>query len=1023
VIFILQLSTISLVGNGVYADSPDSLIIYTGSDTLKLRSVYSIEIPAYSAAADTSEDKRSIKLQSPESGLDAVGSISRGIQVSSNSSVSLQSSMYLKIKGNLNDDYSVSGVLTDKTSPLQPIGNTRRLNDFDRVMVAIDGPALNAAIGDIDLQLNNGKFGKVDRSIEGVTFRANSHRGSLSGALGFSYGKYHLLQIQGKNGKQGPYRLTGKEGEKFIIVLAGSEKIKLDDQLLVRGEDFDYIIDYNAAEIHFTQNNILSSNSRISIEFEYVPDIYLSSYSFGKQFTSGEIAIGTPANSNFYLSAAWQDIRDDQKNPLGNIEASELREIFGDLDSGSGRTELSTHVLDTLYGSYDLDSTGLLSYMGEGLGTYRVEFNFVGLERGEYRREQSLNGVYFVYDSVLGEYLPTKQYTAAQSLSVISLTGHAKGNGLEAVFDIGLSKENQNLYAAKQDQENHSAWDVNIGLNRPYFELRLGNKTFSEGYVGHDALESLEYYRKWQITNRIAEPEMLQYGFVRLGNINSDYMNSTLSGLERSGSIVGRQVLIDSRSDIRRPLSAHYAGTVTELDTTSSQQHSFTANYKRGKFSTAFSLGMEEGSANQVYVGNDHLRSGIELEYAQTSNQSITLSFEERRDYNLVGPDQVIITNINNWSDQRLDWMGEYSFKNTLDASGSVNMKYRHHSNQSDGVNQYYLGKFQVDGYVLDKRLKYEETFLLDEEHIPKYDYHYIEVDTGYGDHSFDPAIQDYIPLHGGRFIRQRVFSDIEEQVRKYDNKSRLDFTTQSYSKPGQIALRSRFGFDKRLKEEVVTGSTIQDQSSLTSKFDLQTGKQRFVTKLSYSGRATLNISTLYNYGQEKNQFRSHDLLGDVTWNSSNQSTLGVLYERRERSLEYNALAREAWTSSRPYFQHTLRFSPQQSIEGNLKYSMVNDENLSKDYSELFMEVKHSLRFKRRGRLDQKLFVSNIKADVNAIPYSVFSGRQPGDNWKYSLNGRYTFSSMFQVSLNYSLQKRGENHNEQYLRVEGRTHF
>ena len=194
--------------------------------------------------------------------------------------------MYLKIKGNLNDDYSVSGVLTDKTSPLQPIGNTRRLNDFDRVMVAIDGPALNAAIGDIDLQLNNGKFGKVDRSIEGVTFRANSHRGSLSGALGFSYGKYHLLQIQGKNGKQGPYRLTGKEGEKFIIVLAGSEKIKLDDQLLVRGEDFDYIIDYNAAEIHFTQNNILSSNSRISIEFEYVPDIYLSSYSFGKQFTS-----------------------------------------------------------------------------------------------------------------------------------------------------------------------------------------------------------------------------------------------------------------------------------------------------------------------------------------------------------------------------------------------------------------------------------------------------------------------------------------------------------------------------------------------------------------------------------------------------------------------------------------------------------------------------------------------------------------------------------------------------------------
>jgi len=73
--------------------------------------------------------------------------------------------------------------------------------------------------------------------------------------------------------------------------------------------------------------------------------------------------------------------------------------------------------------------------------------------------------------------------------------------------------------------------------------------------------------------------------------------------------------------------------------------------------------------------------------------------------------------------------------------------------------------------------------------------------------------------------------------------------------------------------------------------------------------------------------------------------------------------------------------------------------------------------------VDQQLSLSAIQADVQAIPYSVFSGRQPGDNWKYSINGRYTFSSMFQVSMNYSIQKRGNNASEQYLRVEGRSHF
>jgi len=200
------------------------ITIIQGTDTLHFSSYYSVQHAAYSPLADTGfTPANKVSAGQPvENGLDAVGSITRGIQVSSNSSVSLQSSMYLKIKGNLNDQYTVQGVLTDKTSPLQPIGNTRRLNDFERVMVQIDGPALQAAIGDIDLRLQHGKFGKIERSIEGLKVKAKSTRGSASGALGFSYGEYHLVQLQGKNGKQGPYRLSGKHGEKFIIILASS---------------------------------------------------------------------------------------------------------------------------------------------------------------------------------------------------------------------------------------------------------------------------------------------------------------------------------------------------------------------------------------------------------------------------------------------------------------------------------------------------------------------------------------------------------------------------------------------------------------------------------------------------------------------------------------------------------------------------------------------------------------------------------------------------------------------------------
>ena len=933
--------------------------------------------------------------------------------------------MFLKIKGNLSENYTVEGVLTDKTSPLQPIGNTRRLNDFERVLIQISGPDLNASIGDVDLKLNNGKFGKVDRSIEGISVEAKSQRGGIRGALGFSYGKNHLLQIQGKNGKQGPYRLSGKNGEKFIIVLGGSEKVKLDDQLLIRGEDYDYIIDYNAAEIYFTQNHILSANSRISIEFEYVPDIYLASYSFGKQLISGEVSLGNRTNSPFYISAAWQDIRDDKNNPLGNIEPEQLEQIFEPLGTSTNTTELSTVVPDTLNGSYDQDSTGILLYRGDHQGDYVVEFSFVGLERGMYRKENNAIESYFVYDSDFGEYLPANRYIAPQSLSVFSLSGHAQKASLDAYFDVGVSQDNKNLYSSAEVQTSKIAWDIDLGVNRPGFEIRWGDRQIETGYAAHDALESLEYYRRWHLSSRLDEAEHLSYGQLRIGQQNANYIKTSVATMERSGAAVGQQVQIESKSDQQVPLKAEYIAVLSNLDSSLSQDHAFKSSYRHGKLTTGVSLNLEDGSSSVIHVSNDHLESGINTSFEYSENQEVMISYIQRRDYRFSEPGRSIMNpdNFEKWIDHRQDWIADYKFANMLDSKGLLSLKFREHRSDSGTVKLYYLGKFQVSGQALDNRLNFQENFLLDEEHIPKFDYHYIEVDTGYGDFSFDPAIQDYIPLSGGRFIRQRLYSDREEQVRKFENKSRLEFTSDGFGKLERVAYRSRLGHEFRLKQEIQSQKDIQSQSMLSFTLDFQTGRSRNLTQLGYSGKTNHNSSTLYNYGAEENEFTSHGLDGNVIWNSAHQSKTGIVFESRKRALEYNPLATEQWISTRPFYNHLIKLSTQQKLEMDVTYSLVNDEQLDKTYAESLLKLNHSLRFKRRGRVDQQMTLSRIVADVQSIPYSVFSGRQPGDNWKYSVNGRYTFSSMFQVSMNYSIQKRGDNQNEQYLRLEGRTHF
>ncbi len=985
--------------------------------------------PAYTPRTDSSSALNSNLLPPAEarseSGLSATGSISRGIQVSSNASVALQSSMYLKIKGSLSDNYMVSGVLTDKTSPLQPIGNTRRLNDFDRVLIRIDGPDLNASIGDLDLQLNNGRFGHTRRSIEGLNIEGRSGKITAKTALGFSYGKYHLQQIEGKDGKQGPYRLTGKNGEKFIIVLAGSENVKLDDRLMQRGAEDDYIIDYNAAEISFTQKHILSSNSRISVEYEYVPDIYLASYSFGKQLLSGGISYGERDASPFYLSASWQQFKDDQRNPLGAIDSDQLESIFNGLADTVETTWVSGVNHDSLNGEYNLNTEDVLVYVGPGLGDYSVTFTFVGESSGIYRKEIGTAGDFFVHDTLKGEYLPAQRYIAPQSNTVLSITGQAQKGILGVNLDLGISNSIKNLYASQIDSPHRLGWDANLNANGKILALRLGDKHYAGGFVTHDAVETNEYYRKWQITPRIEEEEHLNYATFRLGRMDRNYARGTTSRLTRDGSVKGEQLQFEGGTAPHAPVSLRVASSITSHANQVSQQHALKTDLKVGKVTGNLNLDIEDAATTSLYTSNDHVSMGAGLGYAWSDVHNLVLSYNNRQDYRFTNAAEsfLAVSKLSEWTDQRHDWASEYAFAEFLNSEGLVKLKYREHLNDSTQMTRYYLGDIEMKGKAWDDRIKFMEKYVIDEEHIPRYEYHYLEVDTGYGNYSYDPLILDYIPTPGGRFIRQRAYSDFEEQVRKYEHKTRIDFKTLEYGKPGVRGFKSRLDLETRRKLQVNSDAEIQGNVLQSLHLNYLTGKITSLTRFNYTGKTTDNSSALYNYGKEENQFVSHTLDGELILNPQHSSKLSIIYEERQRQVEYNTLAAEDWRSIRPNLEHSYTINPQQRVKLMLRYSQVEDLYQDKVYTEEYLGADYNLSLNRRGRLDQKVILSRIHAEVEGIPYSVFSGRQPGENWKYTLNGRYTFSSIFQVSLNYSLQKRGDNQAEQFMRVEARTHF
>ena len=82
-------------------------------------------------------------------------------------------------------------------------------------------------------------------------------------------GIFQAQDLDLTDGVQGPYRLAGKNNERFIIVIPGSEQVFVDGIQMTRGETNDYVIDYATGEITFTSNRLIREDNRVSIEFQY----------------------------------------------------------------------------------------------------------------------------------------------------------------------------------------------------------------------------------------------------------------------------------------------------------------------------------------------------------------------------------------------------------------------------------------------------------------------------------------------------------------------------------------------------------------------------------------------------------------------------------------------------------------------------------------------------------------------------------------------------------------------------------
>ena len=563
-------------------------------------------------------------------GVQKYGAISRGVSFGNRQSLFVNSTLNLQMEGKLDENLNISAVITDQNIPYQPEGNTQQIRDFDNVFIELYNDKFDLTAGDIVLQQpeNSGYFLRYFKNVQGlqVSYRGQTggwkHESRVSGAL--SKGKFNSALIDPIDGLSGPYKLRGPNGERFIIVLANSEKVFIDGKRMERGFDRDYVIDYNLGEITFNNHIVITQFTIIRVDFEYAEQFYSRSNISAHQ---------SIANEKVKVFANYYRERDNPNTSFGfslnEADLTQLRGIGDDVDqafiTGFDSVQFSENRI--LYIQKDtIDNDGATQTIFEystddSERLFSASFTDVGLGNGDYVLSQTTaNGRIYEWVSPQGgqsqgNYQAGSFIPLPNSRQMITVGGAVQLTDYESVkTEVAFSNTDRNLYSNLQDDDN---------VSRGYFASveTKGRPAFVEGYqwVGSMSMELDEanftfidryrpilFDRDWNYNPTIAESEQDLILFIKGGIRKNDAnrFEASLNRRKRASFIDGWQQQLDFNQEIAniKLVSSHFLLNNKQIDRNTDWVRSRSdLSYRKWKVAPGYIFDMDQ---NEIAVGD-----------------------------------------------------------------------------------------------------------------------------------------------------------------------------------------------------------------------------------------------------------------------------------------------------------------------------------------------------------------------------------------------------------------------------------
>ena len=507
------------------------------------------------------------------------GSFGRSITFGNSQDAVVTSNLNLQISGYLADSIEISAAITDNNIPIQPDGTTADLNEFDKVFLQFRKKNWALTMGDIDLKQNQLYFLNFNKRLQGASFETTeqiaphtTNRTLVSAAI--AKGKFARNIFQGQEGNQGPYLLQGNNNELYFIVLAGSEKVYIDGQLMQRGEDQDYVINYNTAEITFTPNRLISQDARIQVEFEYADRNYLNVnlylYDEANINNKLKLRLGMFSNSDARNSPINQTLTPDETKflaelgdsiqhayyPVANIDTFATGKVLYKKIDTTYKNAAGLVVHDSIY-VFSTDVTQTL---------YSLSFSNVGPGYGNYIPDPSgINGA--VYDWIApmngvaqGSYEAAQFLVTPKTQQVVSLGADYtvdKHTTLSAEvarshYDVNtlstIGKKDDDGSAAKFTFKNQKMLVPDKGLQ---LTSTAGFEYVNKDFQPLEVLRTPEFTRDWGLSLTVnPATEKIYHASVQLNDKKLNSVRYEIARYERGDGFTGMQHNFANRESV-----------------------------------------------------------------------------------------------------------------------------------------------------------------------------------------------------------------------------------------------------------------------------------------------------------------------------------------------------------------------------------------------------------------------------------------------------------------------------------------